>query len=75
MNWIKNIGGVDDDDNEGDDNHYMIMMCQSGASLLSIGDPAESHFIQESIEQLQDSTKSFWIGLHKSNEGQRLLLC
>lgn len=42
----------------------------SGASLVSIQDPVEETFIQQSIELLQDSAKSFWIGLYKSHDGK-----
>uniref|UniRef100_A0A672FW95 Mannose receptor C-type 1 n=1 Tax=Salarias fasciatus TaxID=181472 RepID=A0A672FW95_SALFA len=38
-----------------------------GASLLSIQDPAENLFIQQNLVLLQDGTKSFWIGLYKTN--------
>lgn len=42
----------------------------SGASLVSIEDPAEERFIQQNIELLQDGAKTFWIGLYKSHDGR-----
>ncbi|XP_067107531.1 macrophage mannose receptor 1 [Osmerus mordax] len=41
-----------------------------GGSLVSIEDPLENHFIQENIELMQDGIKTFWIGMHKSYEGE-----
>ncbi|XP_037550261.1 macrophage mannose receptor 1 [Nematolebias whitei] len=41
-----------------------------GASLVSIQDPVEEKFIQQTIELLQDSAKSFWIGLYKSHDDE-----
>lgn len=46
-------------------------MCALGAALVSIEDPQESEFIHENLELFQDSSKSFWIGLYKTNEGER----
>ncbi|CAJ1082520.1 macrophage mannose receptor 1 [Xyrichtys novacula] len=40
------------------------------ASLLSIVDPQEALFVQENVHLLQDSAKSFWIGLYKTREGE-----
>lgn len=40
-----------------------------GASLVSVEDPLEASFIQKNLELLQDGSKSFWIGMHKSHEG------
>ncbi|XP_073715685.1 macrophage mannose receptor 1 [Misgurnus anguillicaudatus] len=40
-----------------------------GASLVSIEDPIESHFIQKNLKILQDEAKSVWIGLHRSHKG------
>lgn len=41
-----------------------------GAALVSIEDPQESSFIHENLELLQDSSKTFWIGLYKTHEGE-----
>uniref|UniRef100_A0A669DCS4 Macrophage mannose receptor 1 n=1 Tax=Oreochromis niloticus TaxID=8128 RepID=A0A669DCS4_ORENI len=41
---------------------------QMGASLVSIQDPIESKFIEEIVEILQDSAKTFWIGMYKTHE-------
>lgn len=48
-------------------------MCALGAALVSIEDPQESAFIHENLELFQDSSKTFWIGLYKTNEGERSL--
>nr|XP_055073400.1 macrophage mannose receptor 1-like [Misgurnus anguillicaudatus] len=49
--------------------HATVECIRMGASLLSIGDPIESQFIQQYLEILQDKVKSFWIGLHRSHKG------
>ncbi|TNN57916.1 Macrophage mannose receptor 1 [Liparis tanakae] len=41
-----------------------------GATLVSIEDPQESLFIEHNLNILQDSAKSFWIGLYKTSEGE-----
>lgn len=51
-------------------NYNTMSMGLSGASLVSIQDPVEETFIQQTIELLQDSAKSFWIGLYKSHDGK-----
>ncbi|XP_045570341.1 macrophage mannose receptor 1 isoform X1 [Salmo salar] len=43
---------------------------RKGASLVSIEDPAELHFIKSNLEFLKDSYSSFWIGLFKTHLGQ-----
>ncbi|KAM8849997.1 macrophage mannose receptor 1-like isoform 2-T2 [Spinachia spinachia] len=40
-----------------------------GGHLASIEDPSEQEFIQNSIEQFQDSHNSFWIGLYRTHAG------
>ncbi|XP_041924202.1 macrophage mannose receptor 1 [Alosa sapidissima] len=50
--------------------HSTVECIRMGASLLSIEDPTEANFIQEKLGMLQDGTKSFWIGLHRSHEGK-----
>eukprot|EP00063_Salmo_salar_P068174 XP_014043009.1 PREDICTED: macrophage mannose receptor 1-like [Salmo salar] len=45
------------------------IVCE-GASLVSIEDPAELHFIKSNLEFLKDSYSSFWIGLFKTHLGQ-----
>lgn len=37
---------------------------------MSIQDPIESKFIEENVEILQDSAKTFWIGMYKTHEGE-----
>uniref|UniRef100_A0A673W116 Macrophage mannose receptor 1 n=1 Tax=Salmo trutta TaxID=8032 RepID=A0A673W116_SALTR len=49
--------------------HATVECLRMGASLVSIEDPLEASFIQENLELLQDGSKSFWIGMHKSHEG------
>ncbi|KAL1006844.1 hypothetical protein UPYG_G00077940 [Umbra pygmaea] len=49
--------------------HATVECLRMGASLVSIEDPLEASFIQENLELLQDATKSFWIGMHKSQDG------
>ncbi|KAJ8010370.1 hypothetical protein DPEC_G00074360 [Dallia pectoralis] len=49
--------------------HATVECLRIGGSLLSIEDPLEANFIQENLELLQDGSKSFWIGLHKSQDG------
>lgn len=52
---------------------YASMEClKLGASLLSIQDPAESHFIQQNLEIVHDNVKTLWIGMYKSNDGDWL---
>ncbi|XP_054607456.2 macrophage mannose receptor 1 [Nothobranchius furzeri] len=49
---------------------YASVSCiRMGASLVSIEDPVEGTFIQQNLDILQDGVKSFWIGLHKSYDG------
>ncbi|XP_056155303.1 macrophage mannose receptor 1 [Lampris incognitus] len=50
--------------------HASVECLRMGGSLVSIQDAHESQFIQENVDLLQDSTKSFWIGLYKSHEGE-----
>ncbi|XP_034562096.1 macrophage mannose receptor 1 [Notolabrus celidotus] len=40
------------------------------SSLVSIEDRQEATFIQQNVHLLQDSAKSFWIGLYKTHEGE-----
>uniref|UniRef100_A0A673W8U7 Mannose receptor C-type 1 n=1 Tax=Salmo trutta TaxID=8032 RepID=A0A673W8U7_SALTR len=47
--------------------HATPVSLTTGASLVSIEDPLEASFIQENLELLQDGSKSFWIGMHKSD--------
>lgn len=48
----------------------LLCLRLSGASLVSIEDPLEGQFIQQNLELLQDSAKSFWIGFYKNHEGE-----
>uniref|UniRef100_A0A669CF10 Macrophage mannose receptor 1 n=2 Tax=Oreochromis niloticus TaxID=8128 RepID=A0A669CF10_ORENI len=48
--------------------HASIECIKMGASLVSIQDPIESKFIEENVEILQDSAKTFWIGMYKIHE-------
>ncbi|XP_030611904.1 macrophage mannose receptor 1 [Archocentrus centrarchus] len=48
--------------------HASLECVKMGASLVSIEDPTESKFIEENLEILQDSAKTFWIGMYKTNE-------
>uniref|UniRef100_A0A7N8YK80 Mannose receptor C-type 1 n=1 Tax=Mastacembelus armatus TaxID=205130 RepID=A0A7N8YK80_9TELE len=50
--------------------HASVECLKMGASLVSIQDPQEDHFIQQNLELLQDEAKSFWIGLYKTHEGE-----
>lgn len=50
--------------------HASVECVRMGGSLVSIEDPVENQFITETIDLLQDDAKSFWIGLHKSYQGQ-----
>ncbi|XP_035511844.1 macrophage mannose receptor 1 [Morone saxatilis] len=50
--------------------HASVECLKMGASLVSIEDPQEGAFIQQNLELLQDSAKSFWIGLYKTHEGE-----
>ncbi|XP_010904068.2 macrophage mannose receptor 1 [Esox lucius] len=49
--------------------HATVECLRIGASLVSIEDSLEANFIQQNLELLQDGSKSFWIGMHKSQEG------
>ncbi|XP_070961448.1 macrophage mannose receptor 1-like isoform X1 [Oncorhynchus clarkii lewisi] len=49
--------------------HATVECLRMGASLVSVEDPLEASFIQKNLELLQDGSKSFWIGMHKSHEG------
>ncbi|XP_073715683.1 macrophage mannose receptor 1 [Misgurnus anguillicaudatus] len=49
--------------------HSTVECIRMGASLVSIEDPIESHFIQQNLEILQDEVESVWIGLHRSYKG------
>lgn len=46
-----------------------MLLWSTGASLVSIQDPAELMFIQKNLELLEDGAKTFWIGLYKSHDG------
>lgn len=37
-------------------------------------DPQENLFIQQNLEKLQDEASSFWLGLYKTHEGERILI-
>ncbi|XP_070709201.1 macrophage mannose receptor 1 [Pempheris klunzingeri] len=50
--------------------HASVECLKIGASLVSIEDPQESLFIKQNLEILEDSAKSFWIGLFKSLNGE-----
>ncbi|XP_062297513.1 macrophage mannose receptor 1 [Scomber scombrus] len=50
--------------------HASVECLKIGANLVSIEDPQESLFIQHNVEILQDSAKSFWIGMYKTHEGE-----
>ncbi|KAL2085100.1 hypothetical protein ACEWY4_018420 [Coilia grayii] len=50
--------------------HATVECMRMEASLVSIEDGLEAAFIQEKLDFLQDGTKSFWVGLHRSHEGQ-----
>ncbi|XP_029935851.1 macrophage mannose receptor 1 [Myripristis murdjan] len=50
--------------------HASVECLRMGGSLVSIQDPLEGQFIQQNLELLQDGSKSFWIGLYKSHEGE-----
>uniref|UniRef100_A0A673BHE3 Macrophage mannose receptor 1 n=1 Tax=Sphaeramia orbicularis TaxID=375764 RepID=A0A673BHE3_9TELE len=50
--------------------HASVECLKMGAALVSIEDPHEGLFIQQTLELLQDSARSFWIGLYKTNEGE-----
>ncbi|KAM4606060.1 macrophage mannose receptor 1 [Polymixia lowei] len=50
--------------------HASVECLRMGGSLVSIQDPLEANFIQQNLELLQDVSKSFWIGLYKSHEGE-----
>ncbi|XP_049605767.1 macrophage mannose receptor 1 [Syngnathus scovelli] len=50
--------------------HASVECLRMGASLASIEDPQESLFIQQNLDVLQDSAKSFWIGLYKTHDSQ-----
>lgn len=55
--------------------HYALLcLCESGASLVSVVDPQESLFIEQNVEFLQDSAKSFWIGLYKNHESMHKVI-
>lgn len=51
-----------------------LCLCESGASLVSVVDPQESLFIAQNVEFLQDSARSFWIGLYKNHEGEHKVI-
>lgn len=51
-----------------------MCLCKSGASLVSVVDPQESLFIEHNVEFLQDSARSFWIGLYKNHEGEHQVI-
>ncbi|XP_076004152.1 macrophage mannose receptor 1b isoform X2 [Genypterus blacodes] len=42
---------------------------QHGGVLASIEDPSEQEFIKSTVELLQDSQSSFWLGLYKTHKG------
>lgn len=48
----------------------ITQMCVLGAALVSVEDSQESGFIHENLELFQDSSKTFWIGLYKTHEGE-----
>ncbi|XP_040922110.1 macrophage mannose receptor 1 [Toxotes jaculatrix] len=50
--------------------HASVDCLKMGASLVSIEDPQEGQFIQQNVELLQDSAKTFWIGLYKTHDGE-----
>ncbi|XP_026888044.2 macrophage mannose receptor 1-like isoform X2 [Electrophorus electricus] len=49
--------------------HATVECIRMGASLVSVEDGLESQFIHKNIEILQDESPSFWIGMHRSYEG------
>ncbi|XP_066514867.1 macrophage mannose receptor 1 isoform X2 [Hoplias malabaricus] len=50
--------------------HATVECMRIGASLLSVEDMMEAQFIQKNLEMLQDDSKSFWIGMHRSHSGE-----
>ena len=42
----------------------------AGGALVSIADPAEGYFIQQSLELIVDDSSSFWIGMYFNHEGR-----
>ncbi|XP_051944921.1 macrophage mannose receptor 1-like [Xyrauchen texanus] len=50
--------------------HATVDCMRMGASLVSIEDPIESQFISQNVEILQDESRSFWIGMHRSHIGE-----
>uniref|UniRef100_A0A8C9WMS0 Macrophage mannose receptor 1 n=1 Tax=Scleropages formosus TaxID=113540 RepID=A0A8C9WMS0_SCLFO len=52
--------------------HASTECIRMGGALISIEDPLEANFIQQNLEILQDSTRSFWIGMYKTHNGQWL---
>ncbi|XP_076829471.1 macrophage mannose receptor 1-like isoform X2 [Brachyhypopomus gauderio] len=49
--------------------HATVECIRMGASLVSVEDGLESQFIHKNLEILQDESQSFWIGMHRSHEG------
>uniref|UniRef100_A0A8D2IVV1 Macrophage mannose receptor 1 n=1 Tax=Varanus komodoensis TaxID=61221 RepID=A0A8D2IVV1_VARKO len=47
---------------------------QLGASLVSVSDAAEAHFLTENLEPLESKAPTFWIGMYKNLKGDWLWL-
>lgn len=47
---------------------FCLFVCEDG-HLVSIEDPLEQSFIQNTIKVFEDNQNSFWIGLYKTHKG------
>ncbi|CAL8293581.1 unnamed protein product [Lota lota] len=50
--------------------HASVKCLRTGGALVSIEDPAEAKFIQQTLEILLDDSSSFWIGMYLNHEGE-----
>ncbi|XP_056439582.1 macrophage mannose receptor 1 [Gadus chalcogrammus] len=51
-----------------------VQCLRTGGALVSIADPAEGYFIQQSLELIVDDPSSFWIGMYFNHEAEAMWL-
>ncbi|CAL8398736.1 unnamed protein product [Arctogadus glacialis] len=54
--------------------HASVKCLRTGGALVSIADPAEGYFIQQSLELIVDDSSSFWIGMYFNHEAEAMWL-
>ncbi|KAF7246011.1 Macrophage mannose receptor 1 [Varanus komodoensis] len=51
--------------------YFPLCKHSDGASLVSVSDAAEAHFLTENLEPLESKAPTFWIGMYKNLKGPK----